>query len=109
MKTKVVKGKLGSPEMRAMLADQSISIIVTDFHGVNWHEKCKVFPCFVVFRRPKDFKHHNFVVRVFDGNRPLRLLTVGDTLENVRKTIPKGFLRVPASKTDDLTIVETWL
>lgn len=109
MKTKIVEGKLGSPEMQAMLADQSVSVIVTDFHGVNWHEKCKLFPCFVVYRRPKDFKRHNFVVRIFDGNRPLRLLTVGDTLESVRETIPNGFLRVPASKTDDHTVVETWL
>ena len=109
MKTKAVEGKLGTPETQAMLADQSVSVIVTDFHGVNWHEKCKVFPCFVVYRRPKDFKHYNFVVRIFDGDRPLRLLTVGDTLEDARKTIPKGFLRVPPTKTDDPIIVETWV
>ena len=109
MKTKIVDARLGSPDMQVMLADQSISVIVTDFHGVNWHEKCKVFPCFVVYRRPKDFKKFNFVVRVFDGDRPLRLLTVGDTLDDVRKTIPSGFLRVPPTKTDDPIIVETWV
>lgn len=109
MKTRVVEGKLGSPLMQQALADPTVSIIVTDFHGVNWHKKCKVFPNFVIYSRPKDFKKYRFVVRVFDGTTPLRLMTAADTLKDARKTIPKGFLRVPAGPKDDPIIVETWL
>lgn len=109
MKVKIVKAKLGSSVMQKALADPSISIIVTNFHGVDWHNICKVFPAFVIFNRPGDFRAYSFVCRVFDGTKPLRLMTVADTLEGIRLTIPKGFLRVPAGKNDDHTIIETWI
>ena len=108
MKTKIVDARLGCPDMQAMLADQSISVIVTDFHGVSWWEQCKVFPVFTVFNSPKDFPG-KYVVRIFDGKTPLRLITIRDTLEEARKTIPPMFMRTDRSEKDDPIIVETWI
>ena len=39
---------------KAMLKDRRVSIVVENFHGVNWHDKTKAFPCFVVYDSPKD-------------------------------------------------------
>lgn len=109
VKTKEVGGNAGSDAAQAALAERGVHVIVTGFRGVNWREKCKVAPIFVIYNRPRDLKRFNFVVRAFDGSTPLRLLAVADTLEEARKTIPDGFLRMPPSPIDDPIIVETWM
>ncbi len=98
-----------SPQLRdKILKDKKISIIVTTFRGVDWYKQVKNFPCFTVYENPKDFPG-KFVVRVFDGNIPLRLMTVSNTLEQARETIPHSFYRFPRQETDDPIIVETWM
>lgn len=62
----------------------------------------------IAFKNPKDFPD-KFVVRLFDGQQPTRLVAVKDTLEEARATIPKIFYKVPRSEKDDPVIVETWL
>ena len=108
MKTKYYKPNKLNPIAKAMLKDQRVSIIVENFHGVDWHKKTKTFPTFVVCKNPSDFpgKH---TVRLFDGDQPTRLIAVKDTLEEARKTIPEIFIPVPRSTTDNPVIVETWV
>lgn len=108
MKTKIYKPGNLNPLARKMLKDQRVSVVVENFLGVDWHQKTKVFPNFVVFKNPKDFPD-KFVVRLFDGQQPTRLVAVKDTLEEARATIPKIFYKVPCSEKDDHIIVETWL
>ena len=90
----------------------NVSVIVDNFHGVNWFEKLKVMPCFTIYFNPTDFPG-KYVTRLFDGDKPLRLLTVKDTLEEARAAIPQGpplgFVRFERSPTDDPAIVEAWL
>lgn len=89
-----------------------VIIIVDNFHGVNWFEKVKRFPVFTVYYNPQDFPG-KYVVRLFDGDKPMRLLTVKDTLEEARAAIPQepplGFIRFERSPEDAKAIVETWL
>lgn len=102
------KRKKFSRQERRQLRDPTVNVIVDNFHGVNWWEKTQVFPIFTVFFNPKDFPG-KYVVRLFDGKTPTRLLAVKDTLEEARSTIPPMFLRVDRSPTDNPVIVETWL
>ncbi len=92
--------------------DPTVSVICDTFCGVNWFEKVKVFPIFTVYFNPTDFPG-KYVVRLFDGDKPLRLITVNDTLEKARETIPQGppfgFRKVDRSPKDNIVIVETWL
>jgi len=97
-----------NPMAQKMLRDQSVSVIVENFHGVNWHEKLKTFPIFTLYHNPTDFPG-KYVMRLFDGKNPTRLIAVKDTLEAARATVPKIFYRVPRKDTDDPFIVETWL
>lgn len=82
--------------------------IAERFGGVNWHEKLNIFPVFTVYKNPRDFPG-KYVVRLFDGTRPMRLITIRDTLDEARATIPEGFYCVQKSPDDDPVIVETWL
>ena len=86
----------------------NVSVIVDNFHGVNWREKVKVLPVFTVFYNPKDFPG-KYVARLFDGKAPLRLLAVKETLEEIRAAIPPDYVRFERSAEDDPVIVEVWM
>ena len=104
----IFKPKKRTHVVDKLLKDQRCSIVVESFHGVNWFEKCKVFPNFVVYSSPKDYPGR-FVVRLFDGTSPTRLVSVNATIEAARKTIPPMFMCTPRSENDDPIIVETWI
>lgn len=108
MKQKNRSGKKLTRKERQLLQNPAVSVIVDNFHGVNWWEKTKVFPAFTVFYNPRDFPG-KYVVRLFDGKAPTRLMTVKDTLEAAHSSIPPMFYRVDRSPEDDPVIVETWL
>lgn len=97
-----------TPAMEKMLKDRSVSIIVNDFLGVDWHKKTTTFPNFVIYDSPTDFPGR-FVVRLFDGNRPTRLIAVKNSLKEARQAIPGIFIPISRSKNDEPAIVETWL
>lgn len=90
------------------LQDQSKSVLVKNFHGVNWWQQMNVFPAFVIFYDPKDFPG-KYAIRLFDGQSPTRLLCIKQTLQEARAAIPNMFYRVDRKAEDDPKIVETWL
>ena len=106
------RAQFSKRELKRIERNAGLSIIVDNFHGVNWFEKVRVFPNFVVYFNPQDFPG-KYVTRLFDGAVPLRLLTVKDTLEDARAAIPQGpplgFHRVDRDTEDAPTIVEVWL
>lgn len=104
----IYQAKRNDPVTERMLKDQRVSVILENFHGVNWWEKCKTFPLFTVYYDTLDYPG-KYCARLFDGQQPTRLLVVADTLEAVRKAIPPQFWRVPREATDDPKILETWL
>lgn len=97
-----------NPITKAILKDRRVSIIVENFHGVDWHKQTKSAPNFVIYNSPEDYPG-KFVVRLFDGAQPTRLFTTKDSLEEARKAIPDIFIPVQRSPGDALSIVETWL
>ena len=64
-------------------SDPNITALVDDFLGVNWWEKVKVFPVFTIYFNTSDFPG-KYVVRLWDGDKPLRMASVKDTLEEAR-------------------------
>ena len=88
------------------------TVLCDNFLDVNWWEQCKVFPSFTIYYNTKDFPG-KYVVRLWDGNKPMRLASVKDTLEEARSTIPADkpvpFRRIGRFPTDDPVIVETWV
>lgn len=98
-------------KLRKIENDPNTNVIVSNFHGVNWREKLTL-PIFVVYRGPTDFPA-NYVVRLFDGKKPLRLVAVKNTLDEARAAIQQGppfvFSMIPRFENDDPKIVETWL
>jgi len=90
------------------LQDQSKSILVANFHGVNWWEQSRFFPNFVIYHDPIDFPGR-FAIRFFDGDKPSRLVCVKRTLEEARATIPDVFVKFERKETDDPKIVEAWM
>lgn len=95
-------------KMQKMLNDSSVSVIVANFDGVDWHKQLEGYPSFVVYRYPRDFKD-KYVVRLFNSGKPTRLITLSDSLDDARKTIPLNYIKFERSRTDDKVIVETWL
>lgn len=83
-------------------------MILETFVGIKLNTMSSV-PIISVYKKPKDYPD-KFVARLWDvNNRPTRMVVVADTLENVRKLIPKNMIRIPPSEKDDPVIVEVYL
>ncbi len=66
-------------------------------------------PIITVYKKPKEYPD-KFVARLWDvNNKPTNFVVIADTLENVRKLIPKNMIRIPPSEKDDPVIVEVYL
>lgn len=104
----ILDGNQNPAATERLLKDRRVSVIVKDFHGVDWWKQTKVFPNFAVTYNPGDFPG-KYCARLFDGQQPTRLVAVKETLEEIRATIPPHFLRVPRQRNDDPVIIETWL
>lgn len=65
----------------------------------------------IVYERPLDYPRHYVVRRHEIGHgwhRPTGDVLLADSLQNARRLIPVGLVRIPRSPEDDPTIVETW-
>lgn len=98
--------------MRRQARKPNVNILVKDFLGVIWQEKVRVLPSFTIFYNPADFPG-KYVVRLFDGETPTKLVCVKDTLEEARATIPHGppveYINMGRHPEDDPVIVEVWM
>ena len=69
-------------------------------------------PMYVIYENPRDFPGQ-FVVRrhdVYPGRVEVqKLATVHTTLEQARRAVPQGLVRLERSANDDPVIRETWL
>lgn len=72
-----------------------------DFSDLN-------FPMIVVFFNPKDIPD-KYVARVFDLDKATDTMTIRDTLEGIRETIPNRFFRIDRSPEDHPSVVEVWM
>lgn len=83
-------------------------IIIGNFNSINLKSLCKV-PIIAIYKTPKDYPD-NYVARLWDINkRVTKYIVLRNSLEDIRKVIPKQMTLVPRSELDDPVIVETWL
>lgn len=61
-----------------------------------------------IYFNPKDYPG-KYVLREWIGQIPVDECKVADSLEEIRKHIPKGWIRIPLDKKDDPKIIETWI
>ena len=67
-----------------------------------------LFPMVTIYENPADYKG-KFVARIFDRNKPTRVITVKDTLEEVREILPDHLVKIMPSKDDHEAIKEIWI
>lgn len=69
-------------------------------------------PMWVIYEKPSDHSD-KFVARKWlidkEGAFGTDDMFVGDSLDEVRGTLPPGLTRLPRAVSDDPVIVETWL
>ena len=70
--------------------------------------KTAKMPLICVYDHPSDYPN-NYVARVWDANRPTRLIVLADTLDEIRAKIPPVMKRLPKAPQDDAVIVEVWM
>jgi hypothetical protein len=67
---------------------------------------------YVIYEKPKDYPN-KYVVRLWIiGPGTVQagpLVSTCDTIEQARKTIPKGLVQIPAFENDDPVISEVWM
>lgn len=61
-----------------------------------------------IYDHPKDYPD-KFVARKFVLDKPTDETITGNTLDEVRRKLPRGLVRFNRHETDDPVIVETWL
>lgn len=65
-------------------------------------------PIITIYDNPKDYPG-KFVARLFDINKPTNCITLADTLEEIRETLPYGMIPLMRHPKDDEKIVEVWI
>ena len=68
----------------------------------------KGIPMWVVYDTPIDYPH-GIIARKFVNDKATSETLTGDTIQEVRNKIPKGFVRMHRHPTDDPNIVEIWI
>ena len=61
-----------------------------------------------IYKHPEDYPD-KFVARKFILDKPTEDILIGNSLQEVRNMLPKGFTRFERNPNDVLSIVETWL
>lgn len=61
-----------------------------------------------IYEYPIDYPD-KYVARKFILDKPTQEIIIADTLEELRKKLPKGLIRLERSEYDDEKIVECWM
>lgn len=89
------------------MAERTDRIISDRFDYARLQRQARL-PMICVYSHPSDYPD-NFVARLWDANKPTRLVALADTLEEIREKIPPNMTRLPRQSNDDPCIVEVWI
>ncbi|BBB91038.1 MAG TPA: hypothetical protein PKA28_10720 [Methylomusa anaerophila] len=81
---------------------------IESFSEINIPGMGLFIPIIVVYRSPKDYPE-KYVARLWDLARPIEIALTRDTLSEIRKEIPLGFVNLGRQENDDPVIVESWV
>lgn len=65
-------------------------------------------PIIVVYKNPLDYPD-KYVARLWGVKNATNMVVIKNSLEEIRKAIPKEMYRLGATNRDDPVIIETWL
>lgn len=65
-------------------------------------------PMITIYKHPTDYPEQ-YVARVWDVNKPTRLVATAGSLEEVRQAIPEEMYNMGRQNDDDPCIVEVWI
>lgn len=65
-------------------------------------------PMLTVYNHPSDYPN-KFVVRMWDAAAPTRYISISDSLEEARKSIPPSMVCLNRMEKDDPCIEEVWI
>lgn len=68
----------------------------------------KEFKTIAIYNSPDDFPG-KYVARLFVGIEPTGKAVLGETLEDIRGKIPRGYMRLPRHISDVPALIETWI
>lgn len=94
-------------ERRTGMADQD-KIINGTFDYRKIEKAARIMPMITIYEHPDDYPD-KYVARVWDANEPTHLITLADTLDEIRKTIPQNMVLIQKCRTDEPCIVELWI
>lgn len=86
-----------------MIRDQIVDSFAPVLKAAEF--KC---PIITVYKHPAD-RPTKYVARLFDLQESTPFIAVGDTLEDVRRAIPRRFIRFSPDYRDPSCIIETWI
>ncbi|MGN0489358.1 MAG: hypothetical protein ACI4HO_08865 [Ruminococcus sp.] len=72
------------------------------------HIRKTALPLIVIYGSPADYPG-KFAARLWDGRRPTELVTISDSLEAARSTIPQSLAPIERTPYDDPSILEVWI
>ncbi len=83
------------------------SVFIEDFSEVI-QKQTFIMPIIAVYKNPTDMPDKAFVARLFDVIKPTMFCVTGETLDEVRRAIPKTMTRFTRSDSDPRNLVESW-
>lgn len=91
------------------MADQrEDKVIAGAFDYEKISKAVRRLPMISIYNHPDDYPD-KYVARVWDANEPTRFITLADTLEEIRATIPPNMTRLNRMQGDDPCIVEGYI
>lgn len=81
-------------------------MVVQNFDGIEYDQT--KLPLYIIYKNPGDFPG-KFIVRFWIMDKPTDFVTVSETLEAARGTIPTGSFNIGKHQSDAPQIIEVWV
>lgn len=82
-------------------------LVMETFRDGPIHNLAKL-PIIVLYEKPIDYPEH-YVARLFNVNKPTKVIVIKDSLQELRKTIPVHMLKINRSTLDESQIIESYI
>lgn len=82
-------------------------LVMETFRDGPIHNLAKL-PIIVLYEKPIDYPEH-YVARLFNGDKPTKMVVLKENLQELRRTIPVQMVRINKSEIDDSKIVESYI
>ena len=82
-------------------------LVMETFRDGPIHSLAKL-PIIVLYEKPTDYPEH-YVARLFNGDKPTKMVAIKDSLPELRRTIPVQMVKISRSTLDESQIIESYI